>query len=209
VIYQHEIREKKAKYTGPRPELPAFAASLRKRMLHYLASRALDAELAIGNGWYPAYYRGAPRIIIPCSNEAGAVYFQGRAMDDNKLRYASPYVPREDSIVIVWPDDGKYQSRFGGVVVEGPMDALAAAGLGFVGVAIMGNCPTEEVIDHLARFARGFQPVLVLPDIDAPSFGAAIVGPLAQRGISASMKTAMKKDLAEMTVEEREEFLNG
>jgi DNA primase len=129
-------------------------------------------------------------------------------MDDNELRYASPPVPRDDSLVIVWPDETVHTHRIGGVVTEGPMDALAAAGMGFVGVGLMGNCPTEAVLEHLALFARAFQPVYVIPDADAPEFGATVLGYLAQQGLNCTVRIAPKKDLAEMSTKERREFFN-
>lgn len=204
--YQHEIREKKARYTGPRPAYPLPEEELEDRMESYLHARRLEYRLAKANGWYAAYYKSAPRIIIPCSNSEGVPYFQGRAMNDHELRYASPASPRDDSLVIVWP---KSTASVGGVVVEGPMDAMAAAGQGFVGVALMGNQPNEVVLDHLCKYARAFQPVLILPDIDALEMGPTVLCAIAQRGIGGTILSPLKKDLAEMSISQRREFLYG
>jgi DNA primase len=209
MIYAHEIREKRIKWEGPRPSLPKpLVNNPRAWQLFssYLRERELDPQLAKQNGWYVARYKDTTRIIIPCSNREGVPYFQGRAMDDNELRYASPPVPRDDSLVIVWPDESK--PTLGGVVTEGPMDALAAAGVGFVGVGLMGNCPTDAVLDHLALFARAFQPIYVIPDADAPHFGATIIGALSQHKLNITMRIAPKKDLAEMTLKARRKFFN-
>lgn len=204
-MYLHEAREKKVRYVGPRPGFPEPCADYWNRMEIYLTERHLSFLAARGNGWYPAYYKSAPRIVIPCSNTAGVPYFQARDMGGKaQLRYASPPAPRDDSIVLVWPHVMKAS---GTVIVEGPMDALAAAGLGFLGIAVMGNQPTYEVIEHLAGFARSFQPVIVLPDADALEFGANVLCPLAMRGISGMIRAPHKKDLAEMRPEERKEFL--
>ena len=209
MIYAHEIREKKIRWEGPRPSLPKVKDDIFAwaRFRKYLSARHLDPLLAKANGWYPARYKDTTRIIIPCSNRDGVPYFQGRAMNDDPLRYASPPVPRDDSIVIVWPDQSKPQR--GGVIIEGPMDALASAGMGFVGVALMGSCPTEDVFDHLALFARAFQPLYVLPDADAPEFAAIVIGALAVRGLSCTARILPKKDLAEMTIKQRREFFNA
>jgi DNA primase len=208
MMYAHEIREKKIRWEGPRPSLPKVRDNIFAwaRFKSYLRARHLDPELAKANGWYPARYKDTTRIIIPCSNRDGVPYFQGRAMNDDPLRYASPPVPRDDSIVIVWPDESGPQR--GGVVTEGPMDALAAAGMGFVGVGLMGNQPTEAVLEHLALFARAFQPIYVIPDADAPEFGSLVLGALAQHGLNVTVRIAPKKDLAEMTIKQRREFFN-
>ena len=204
MIYRHEEREKKVRYVGPRPGFPEPCADYWNRMETYLNQRALSFSIAKGNGWYPAYYKSSPRIVIPCSNSAGVPYFQARDMGGKAmLRYASPPASRDDSLVLVWPV-GKAK---GTVIVEGPMDALAATDFGFLGIAVMGNQPTTEVLEHIAGFARSFQPMIVLPDAGALYFGANILCPLAQMGISGMIRTPYKKDLAEMEPKERKSFL--
>lgn len=206
MIYRHEQREKKKVYVGPRPDFPKQIDELNERMDAYLTDRHLSPDLARDNGWYPSRYAHAPRIVIPCSNSAGVPYFQARDMSGKAfLRYASPRASRDDSLVIVWPDDSKPQ--LGGVIVEGPMCALAAADLGYVGVALMGNQPTDEVFEHLALYARAFQPVMVIPDADHLELGPLVLCSLGQRGIASMIMAPGKKDLGDMTPKERKRFL--
>lgn len=203
IEYQHERRERKG-FVGPRPGYPEPDEDLRDRMDVYLAKRGLSFSLATANGWYAADYAYAPRVVIPCSNSAGVPYFQARDMSGKaKLRYASPPASRDDSIVLVWP---KERAR-GSVVCEGPMDALAAAALDYVGVAIMGNQPTDEVLEFVAKNVRCIEPVIVVPDADAVEFGPNVFCALSQRGISGGILVPPKKDIGEMTIQERRRFL--
>jgi hypothetical protein len=204
LIYAHEQREKKTRYEGPRPGFPEQDEDLDSRMDAYLHSRYLSPDLARANGWYPSRYKGAPRIVIPCSNSAGVPYFQARDMSGKaKLRYASPAASRDDSIVLLFPE-GDFK---GSAVFEGPMDALAAAAHGYLGVAIMGNQPTREVFEYLVKHVRAAQPVMVVPDMDMLEFGPAVLCALGQAGISGMIRVPHKKDLGEMNPKERMRFL--
>ena len=203
MYYTHERKERQ--YVGPRPEMPEQSDVLIGHMRRYLLSRHLSFSLASVNGWFPSFYQNAKRIIIPCSNSLGVPYFQGRAMsDDAVIRYASPPASRDDSIVLCWPKD----KALGMLICEGPMDALAAAGVGLLGVGIMGNQPNNAVLDYVALYARGFAPVRVLPDQDALHFGASVVSGLAQRRILCRAIEPRAKDLAAMSISEREELLS-
>lgn len=206
--YAHEKYDRKSREPDEyRPSFPLVREDLWDRFDAYLLWRHLNPDLARDNGWYPAKYKRVPRVIIPCSNAAGIPYWQGRDMTDtDELRYASPFVARDDSLVIVWPE-GKRTSK-GGIIIEGPTDALCAADHGFVGVALMGNNPTTAVFDHLHTFARAFQPIFVVPDADALEFCANVISALAQRGLGAKVLAPLKKDLAEMNVRERRRFLD-
>lgn len=210
--YTHEIREKKARYTGPRPSLPERRPEWADMMRDYLRDRNLSYLLARHNGWYPASYSNSPRIVIPCTNISGFPYFQARDMTGkSSLRYASPPAPREDSIVIVWPwDDATIvgEPNHGAVVLEGPMDALAVADLGFLGVALMGNQPTPDVLAHVAKMVRAFSPVIVVPDVDCVEFGATVVCALSQVNITSTILMPWKKDIGEMTRKERAGFFD-
>jgi len=208
VIYRHEEQEKhlKLKWDGYRPSLPTCRPELWEDFAEYLVARNLNPELARYNGWYPTKYKGCDRILIPCSNREGVPYFQARAMtDDVQLRYASPAAPRDDSIVIVWPES-KLKVK-GCVVIEGPMDALAAAEFDYVGIALMGNQPTDAVIEHLSGFVRSFQPVWIVPDADSLHMGPNVLCALVQHSLSGMILTPPKKDLAAMSRKERRSFL--
>jgi len=206
-VYIHE-RKEPTSYDGPRPEMPRENPSLRHKMARYLEKRELSYALADANGWYPSRdVDGYDRIVIPCSNSLGITYYQARAMDRwVNIRYNSPLATREDSIVIIWPE--LHSDRKGTVICEGPMDALAAGNLGFIGIGIMGNTPPESVIDHIVRLVKGFfEPVIVVPDLDHLEMGAFIVGSLAGAKIKARIVLPKKKDLCEMTFQERKMLL--
>ena len=205
MIYAHEVREKKARYVGPRPGYPEADPRGWDAFDDYLHSRKLDPLLARANGWFPAVYSHAPRIVIPCSNKAGVPYFQARDVSGKaELRYASPPASRDDSVCLVWP----MEASKGSVILEGPMCALAAADLGYVGVAVMGNQPNREVLAHITSLVRAFQPVQVVPDADTANLGVEVLSWLSQEGISCLMRIPPKKDLAEMAVKERMRFLS-
>lgn len=209
MIYQHERAEKKLsqQWDGYRPSMPKPDSRLDTHFASYLEWRNLDPELARENGWYASKYKRVPRVIIPCSNADGVPYFQGRDVTEtDELRYASPLVPRDDSLVLVWPAGRR--ARKGCVVLEGPLDALAAAMEGFVGVALMGNTPSSVVLDHLCSFARAFQPVIIVPDADSLDLGPTVLCALAQQGISGVIRAPAKKDLAVMSAKERGRFLH-
>ena len=204
MIYAHEIKEKKTRYVGPRPGYPEADPRGWEIFDDYLIGRELDPLLARVNGWYPAVYKQAPRIVIPCSNKAGVPYFQARDVSGKAtLRYESPPASRDDSIVIVWP----LEAAKGTVILEGPMCALAAAALHYVGIAVMGNRPSRDVLSHIASLVRAFQPVQVVPDADMADLGVAMVSWLGQEGISCLLRLPPKKDLAEMEPKERKSFL--
>ncbi len=212
--YHHEQEEKRKKWEGPRPGFPACNPNLWPMMRQYLDKRQLDTGLAKENGWYPARYKQEhPRIIIPCSNSAGVPYFQGRDMSGKaKLRYASPPAARDDSGVLVWPSQGAPDEVAhkikGTVIVEGPMDALAAAERGFLGIGLMGNDPNEDVIRFIIKLIQGcFEPVFIIPDADQLSMGPGVSAALSTEGLRCQVRLSPKKDLAEMSVDERKEFL--
>lgn len=207
-MYFHERQEKTKKWTGPRPGFPQPDWSMRKMMIEYLVARQLSYILAKDNGWYPSYYKYAPRIVIPCSNSAGIAYFQARDMTGKaKLRYASPPASRQDSIVLVWPE-GKAK---GAVVCEGPMDSLKAAEFGFLGVGLMGASPPEEVLDYIVSVVKGtFEPVLVIPDLDHLETGALVLGALAMEKVRGEVRVLRgAKDLAECSPKEVLEILSA
>jgi hypothetical protein len=206
--YAHE-REERARPKAPLEPvyMPLRDNSLEYGMLEYLESRALSYSVAVENGWYAAFYKGAPRVIIPASTLVNTwPYFQGRAMDDHPKRYESPSAPRGDALAVVYPS-GRIQ---GIVILEGPMDALAAAGEGFVGVGLMGNTPGDAVLGHLESILKAFPvPCLVIPDKDALDKGAEVTSKLWTRGLKCVLKTIQgAKDLAELRPEQRKRLLD-
>ena len=177
---------------------------LDNQMREYLEGRDLNYGLAIYNGWYPGYYSGS-RIIVPCFRSNGTLWWQGRALPDNHstLRWDSPSGPRGDAIAIVRP---KTVSNWC-ACVEGPMDALAMAELGYVGIAILGSNPSIAVIGHLAQVMTASDRILI-PDSDAVDRWVHIQSCLVGFGINARicLVEAGYKDVASMPLEDRREF---
>jgi hypothetical protein len=164
----------------------------------FLESRGLSYGLAIENGWYPSWDAGDTkyRVVIPCTNSRGRVYWQARAVDPNvEKRYQSPKYAAEDSIVVVWPEG---EPRRAVVVVEGPLDALAAAECGYPSAAIMGNRPSQAVIQNICRVFPG-QEFIVVPDLDSVAAGGFIAGKLALQGRKVIVRVPVgAKDLSRM-----------
>lgn len=212
-FYDHDHVEK-LRPKGPRPGFPDEDEGLAAMMNLYLQDRSLSLDIARVNGWYPTMDLDIhPRIVIPCSNSANIPYYQARSMNNGLPRYKSLAATREDSITVVWPRTnvlGEYLTPRGSVVVEGPMDALAAAGWRYVGIALMGNDPPEEVFDYLLTVVRPLGRVIVIPDTDHLEMGANVVTALSLRGITeTTMTIPVAKDFAEMRLVERGRLLEA
>jgi len=182
--------------------------SLSGEMRRYLEGRGLDYFLAAKNMWYPSTDAGdaSPRIVMPgTSHIYGNVYWQARAMDDNPKRYQSPYAPRGDAVIVVWPRNKRISRS---VVVEGPMDALAAAELGALGVALMGATPPDESLLLTATLVRG-TICIVVADCDAVEAATRFYTFLLDAKVDTRMAVpAPYKDLAEMPSAERKALLS-
>lgn len=188
--------------------MPEEDDTLDMWMIRYLEKRRLNPDIAILNGWYPSRDYTGVRLIIPASTLVNTwPYYQARAMNDHPVRYKSPAAPRGDALIIVHPEG----SPKGILVVEGPMDALAGAGEGYVGVALMGNKPSAAVLEHLITVLKTFSGEhIVLPDKDAFEEGAALTAKLWSRGITCQLKMIRgAKDLAELSPIQRSLLLNG
>lgn len=211
--YEHERPNHERKFPkGKHAPLPALAADLWPMFDAYLTSRGLDSVTARGNRWYPS--RSArdtqPRIVIPGTNSAGLSYWQARAMVPDPKRYQSPMVQRGDSIIVVWPlpDEtvGHVSASIPLVVAEGPMDALAAASSGFIGLSVMGSRPPEEVLDFVAGYLSR-RAIIVAADTDFPADAARIMAYLAAKGRKCTLLQPTSKDLAAMPVKARDVLL--
>jgi len=209
--YEHDRAEKKERHAGPRPPMPKPNYDYCQMMHEYLEARRLSYHVARVNGWYPTTaVDRSPRIVIPGVNPHGLAYYQARAMDDHKIRYKSPAASRADSIVLVYPaeDGARDKSGTGGAAIfEGPMDALAAAGLEWIGIALMGNEPPDGVLAYTASICDSVQEVVILPDMDHPEMGGYVLGYLGTRGIKARVIIPSEKDFADMSPRQREEIL--
>lgn len=208
--YAHEHKTYERKFPkGTSAPLPRINVALWPDFEKYLVGRGLDSQVARTNRWYPSACAGdtLPRIVIPATNSAGLSYWQARAMVPTEKRYQSPPVQRGDSVVTVWP--GELNMLRPIVVVEGPLDALAAASVGFVGVALMGKEPPVSVLDFVATL-RQKRAVLVVADADAPGAAAFTVAYLASKGRRCKLiQTSPHKDLAAMPLIQREKLLQG
>jgi hypothetical protein len=123
-------------------------------------------------------------------------------MGDGKetKRYVSPAAPRGDALALVFPE----KCTLGSIIVEGPMDALAAAGMGYVGVGLMGNTPNDPVLNHIEQVVKVYGNCYVIPDRDAFQQGAEITAKLWARGVRCILKNITgAKDLAELSPERR------
>lgn len=187
--------------------LPAENWGLAATMLDYLCSRELAPTLALRNRWYPSDSAGdgAPRVVIPASGHLTTGFWQARLMDDawpGAKRWQSPHGTRGDAIVIAWPRH--LGSR--AVVVEGPMCALAAAELGFIGVSMLGAAPPRAAVAYAMGVLSGCNTIVV-PDRDRPDLLAKLVANFATVGRAHVRVPTTSKDLAEMSRKQREVFL--
>lgn len=207
MTYAHEYTERRREARPVRraSALPKPAADLALAQDRYLARRGLDPDLARFNGWYPSLSAGdrEARVVIPAS-PGYLRFWQARAMDPAvPKRYQSPHGPRGCAVIVVYPARGMTKTA---VVVEGPMDALAAAGAGFLGVALMGNTPGPDVFDYLGTILAG-RAVVVAPDRDAQGAGARWLAELTARDLAARLVLLPAKDLASIRPEDRREAL--
>lgn len=180
-------------------------------MVEYLiGERKLDADIAINNGWYPSRNAGDTelRVVIPClSSDLANRYWQARRLVDSPdkypLRYTSPHhVRRGDALAVVYPLSSKPK---GTVLAEGPMDALAAAEAGFMGIGWMGTDPGDApmVLAHRLRIKN--RPTYVFSDKDAIPAAVRIWSNF----IGSMLINAYPyKDLAAMPLEERLDYFS-
>ena len=212
--YNHEAQEHKVNTHPMCTELPAFlpSATANNYCYRYLEERKLDPDLAKENGWFPSDNAGDEflRIVIPAiTHKAGHIYWQARDVSGAAyIRYQSPKGPRHEALVKVIPH---YEPK-GIVVVEGPMDALAAAGAGFIGYALMGMQPNKATLMHLALLIEDNSEldVLVLLDRDSGPHDMKVSLFLASQGYHAvtGQLPGPEKDLAACLPSKRAKFLS-
>jgi hypothetical protein len=182
----------------------------------YLLDRNLNPKIAEANGWYPSQHAGDShlRIVIPAvSAKPGHVYWQARAIipADNQIRYQSPRGPRHGAIVRVEADPFESDCSEFCVVVEGPMDALAAADCGYDSFALMGINPGIEAMQHLVKLLKG-RPTLIALDAEpeATSQSIYLASWLCTQGILAKFSTFREaNDLAAGTKKQRQAFIES
>lgn len=208
--YAHERGERRQGHTPSKPVvLPPLSTAHWAHMKAYLRKRGLSPPLAAHNGWYPTVDSySTPRIVIPAQSLVNTwPYYQARAMDDNPKRYDSPRAPRGDALAICHPSDPESDYV---VLVEGPMDALAAAECGYLGIALMGNTPNDAVLVHVREVAKPYRSIIVLSDVDALGEAVEVTYRLWTAGCRATLRTIKgHKDLAEVPYEKRQAIIEG
>lgn len=214
MYYAHEQNERKVNVHPMCTELPPQSVDdgFGMKAADYLTSRKLSKELAKQNGWYLSTQAGDeyPRIVIPAiTHKAGHVYWQARDISGTAyIRYQSPKGPRHEALVRVLPRD----KPKGIVILEGPCCALAAAGQGYIGYALMGMMPSQATMMHLALLIQDNPELnaLVLLDRDSGNAAVKIVAFLASQGYKCkwAMLPGPEKDLAECLPSKRRKFLS-
>lgn len=160
--------------------------SLWKAMDDYLIVRGSYPDTAHANGWYPTRsVDGWGRVVVPCSSsQPSNLYWQARLLDppqpprssvDKRLsiqtglgmprRWESPHgVSRGDAVCVVWPAQKPHPSSplRQAVVAEGPMDALAAAACGYIGVGLLSATPSEECLSWTRTVLCGIMTLTVM-----------------------------------------------
>jgi len=216
-FYRHEFNEHRRSRPRNVP-MPSLNERLWPEFDQYLTGRRLDPDLAKFNEWYPSSDAGdgAPRVVIPCSNSLGRVYWQARLMphpwspDMEYKRYQSAHTDRAESVVITWPDPQFTPVAHGVALFEGPMDALAASSVGWVGVALMGDKPPAECIEYVVRIFQTYAVWRVVPDADLPKLGAQVTRALGMLGKKSRLVDVRPhKDLAAVPGIERNGLLQA
>lgn len=205
MYYKHEqVRQVAGRQNRPVYPSRATVETDHRDARAYLTSRDLSPELATLAGWYPSRHAGdsALRIVIPAPWSDGTPYWQARSIVDAPSipRYLSPAAGRGDGVVVVYPRVLAPDTLY--VIAEGPMDALALAGAGCVGIALMGNRPPASVWKRIATLVRGHQ-VVVLPDADAVHAAGAWASALARFGVTSQLALVHEKDFCALTLEAR------
>ena len=190
--------------------LPLADPSLILALQEYLEKRSLSYTVADRCGWYPAWAHG-PRIITPCTRDDGPTFWQGRLLDNvphqgSAKRWDSPHGPRGDALCYL-PAHGSRTM----VVVEGPMDALAATMAGVSAIATLGIGAPGPVLAHAANIIRSgfYNQVIIIPDRDEVGAWVRIQKDLGTMGVIAEIREPWAKDLADMIPANREELIRG
>ena len=176
-----------------------------------MKSRDLDPYIAKYNGWYPTVYDGCIRIVIPATGDK-TEFWQARAIDDKwEPRYDSPPNPKRETVVFIAPARIKYDLVASMVLVEGPMDALAAAGEKVLSIALMGNNPTNETLHLTNELITGIiTRVLILEDRDSPGRLAGVMAYFAtEMEVRLASCPSPWKDLAAMPKEKRGDLIRS
>src|SRR5262245_26553106 len=156
--WPEERREEASKPKEFCTTLPSQSPELWDEFEAYLKWRQLSPSVAKHNGWYPSRLAGdtVHRLVIPATATGANKYWQARAMmkeiPKDMLRWQSPYASRGDAIIVVWPLG---QEPKAASIGEGPLDALAAAEAGLLGIGLMGMAPPAEAMALVNTMTHG------------------------------------------------------
>lgn len=210
-MYVHEYEPVVPKAYNNKWPLLSSRKDDHEAVRRYLRARNLSWPCAEVHGWYASrdFTHAELRVVIPCrTSRFGHVYWQARAVEDGPWRrYESPYGARGDAYVRL------VHSSRSVLIVEGPMDALAAAGCGVEGIATMGIRPPRATVDHIVVYLRqrtGDVFVLFDSENEAQACATGLVLSLASQGIPAHLcSPPLAKDLAALSVSERKQLLRN
>jgi hypothetical protein len=119
------------------------------------------------------------------------------------LRWQSPHNSRGDAIITAYPTGDVIPEA--AAIVEGPLDALAAAETGLFGVALMGVSPPQAAMDLVIKMTKGLDIFLVW-DEDQPEPWYEILKRFwGEKQTAVLRQTYPYKDLAEMPSYERQD----
>lgn len=184
---------------------PPAAWSLGHKMDRYLTRRRLNPGIARRNGWYPAHMPPGWGIVIPLVADK-PVYQIRRARGEPRYQ---TFGDRGDAIALLLGPQS--QGRLpAAAIVEGPMDALAAAEILGLGVAMLGNAPPDAAILRAARLIDSCaENAILVPDSDSLQEAAKLSRRLSQLGVRVLFRPPPQgyKDLAEMPRRLRKELL--
>ncbi len=207
--YEHERTERFKRPETEEAVFPGCAYFLWDRMNAYLKDRDLDPEVARVNGWYPSDSAGDDfvRIVMPAKRTDGRVFWQARALNPVLAkRYQSPHGARGDAVIVVRP---LHEPKVA-AMVEGPMDALAVAGAGFLGVAMMGNTPPLCVLEHVLNITIYMESLQVIADADSVEKWAHLVSYFTTRSVKTKLRYPYPyNDVAEMSAANRKRWLHA
>ncbi len=214
---RYKINKVESNLSEPPEPYPEESRRLLPAMKAYLHGRRLSFTTAKNNCWYATdtITEEDPimRIVIPCVNPVGRPYWQGRAMlSSHKLRYRSAKGGRFQSIVVVWPQCGGMfpvsSNQKPIILVEGPMDALVAAGMGHLSISTMGALFSDYALTYITRNVNLDIPLIVIPDVDCPEFGIHVIKAMASDGRKCVMRVSEEgDDLAAASNKERKHLL--
>lgn len=110
-----------------------YTPSLRPRMKKVFGDRWMDLARKVGLLNERGYELMAGRVIFPCYDAEGLVWYQGRTINGGKPKCLNPAFRKHFYVPLPYADTGCTY------VVEGPVDALSVATWGYHAVSLNGS----------------------------------------------------------------------